>query len=182
MKLPVELQAGESVVLRCRRHPIYLCLRLAGTVFAAVVPVALVLWLGLATVGLGGAVGAVLAGVCAIWALYWAIRGYFIWYRHEHDEWIVTNQRLLDTYKRHWFDQQIASADLINVQDITVHRSGLLPTIFNFGDVRCQTAGTDSVFVLSGIPTPSKALATIDATRDAARTEIDHGGPGFVPP
>jgi hypothetical protein len=177
MKLPVDLQAGESVVLRVRRHPVYVIAKLDGVVLVGVVPIALALWLGFGVAGAGGILATVLAAACALWGVYWLVRGYFVWFRHHHDEWIVTNQRLLDAYKRHWFDQQLASADLINLQDISVHRSGLLATVFNFGDVRCETAGERSAFVLSAVPRPSAVLSTIDATRDAARQDVAGGGP-----
>ena len=51
-------------------------------------------------------------------------------------------------------------------------REGLLQTAFNFGNVRCQTAGEVPNFILAGIPEPTKALAIIDSHRDAARREI----------
>jgi hypothetical protein len=65
----------------------------------------------------------------------------------------------------------VSSADLINVQDIAVRKSGLLQAIFDFGDVVCQTAGTEGRFVLSAVPHPAEVLGIIDRTRDAARTQ-----------
>jgi hypothetical protein len=165
MKLPVDLQDGESVVMVLRRHPVYLALKLVAVLLIILVPVGLLLWLGI-----GGLTGQILWGIAALWAVFWLVRAYFIWYRHQNDLWIVTNQRLIDSYKRNWFHSQVASADLVNVQDISVARSGLLATIFNFGDVRCQTAGEVSAFVLSDIPHPSRVLTLVDTTRDAARS------------
>jgi hypothetical protein len=96
-----------------------------------------------------------------------------------HDEWIVTDQRLIDSYKRNWFSQQVASADLVNVQDLSVSKSGPLQSIFNFGDVVCQTAGTSSRFVLSDVPRPADLMRVIDGTRDAARgAGFEHRRPG----
>lgn len=171
MKLPVELQPGEAVVLRVHRHPIYMIMKLTGAALAGIFPVALLLWLGFAVAGASGVAAQLLGAGCALWVGYWLVRAYFIWYRHQHDEWVITNQRLIDSFKRHWFDHQISSADLVNVQDITVERSGLLPTMFNFGDVRCQTAGERSAFVLAAVPQPSAVLAIVDRTRDTARLE-----------
>jgi hypothetical protein len=44
--------------------------------------------------------------------------------------------------------------------------------MFNFGDVRCQTAGEVPNFVLDGIPDPSGVMAIVDASRDAARKSL----------
>jgi hypothetical protein len=42
-------------------------------------------------------------------------------------------------------------------------------TLFNFGHVRCQTAGTLENFVISGVPNPQRVLQVVDTARDAAR-------------
>lgn len=102
-------------------------------------------------------------------------RGYFTWYRYENDIWVVTNQRLLDSLKSHWFHHRMASADLVDVEDIAVVREGFLQTIFKFGDLKCQTAGEQPNFVLAGIPDPVSVLGTIDRARDAARHALRDG-------
>jgi membrane protein YdbS with pleckstrin-like domain len=176
MKLPVELQPGETVVLRLRRHPVFLALKVGWPVLLALVPAGLLLWLGNITVGLSGVGGTIVWAIAALWALFWLVRAYFEWYRYEHDEWIVTTQRLLDAFSKNWFSHELASADLVNVQDISIHKSGPLASIFNFGNVECQTAGQNATFVLSAIPDPTRVLSIIDQTRDTARVELQSGG------
>jgi uncharacterized membrane protein YdbT with pleckstrin-like domain len=175
MSLPVALQPNETVLFEVRRHPVYTIAKLLGVGLAAAVPGALLLWLISATAGLSGTAGMVTVIAVVIWVLVWAIVGFLVWYKHRHDVWIVTNQRLLDLYKRNFFDQRVSSADLVNVQDIAVHKNGVLATVFNFGDVRCQTAGADGSFVLSDIPDPARVLTDLDAARDAARI-VPRGG------
>ncbi len=41
---------------------------------------------------------------------------------------------------------------------------------FNYGDLRCQTAGEVPNFILAGIPQPAEVLGVVDAARDAARS------------
>lgn len=168
---PVELQPGEHIILYRRRHWLHLEPLLAAMALAGVVPIVALGWIVGATTGLGGMGGLIVLAVSVVWALYWLVRGYFAWYRYRHDIWLVTNQRLVDSLKRHWFHHQVASADLIDVEDIAVVRHGLLQTMFNFGDVRCQTAGEQANFVLAGIPDPVGTLSTIDQARDSARRE-----------
>ena len=173
MKLPFDLQSGESVILLCRRHPVFFFSKMAGVVLAALLPIAaLLLIVYLVNDDLGGTVGKIAIGIAIVWALYWLVRGYFTWYRYQNDLWVVSNQRIVDSTKRHWFHHRMSSADLVNVEDMSVHRSGMLPTLFNFGDLRCQTAGQQGNFVLSGIPNPTKVLGIVDANRDAARREL----------
>jgi hypothetical protein len=173
VKLPFELQSGESVVLLCRRHVVFLISKMAGVVLAALLPIAaLLLIVYLVNDGLDGTAGKIAGAISIAWALFWLVRGYFTWYRYQNDIWVVSNQRIVDSTKRHWFHHRMASADLVNVEDMSVHRSGMLPTIFNFGDLRCQTAGAQGNFVLSGIPNPTKVLGIVDAHRDTARREL----------
>ena len=171
-KLPFELQGDERVVLFCRRHWLYFYSKLAGIVFALIVPTASLLWIVQITAGLGGTVGKVALAIAAVWVIYWGIRGYFTWYRYQNDVWVITNQRIIDSTKFNWIKQRMASADLVDVEDINVVREGLLPTMFNYGDLRVQTAGEVANFVLAGIPGPSKVLAVVDSSRDAARRQF----------
>lgn len=171
-RLPFELQPGEDIVLLLRRHWFHLYPKLALMVFAAFTPPAFVLVLVARTAGLSGVVGLVTWTVSGVWLLYWLVRMYFTWYRYEHDLWVITNQRVIDSYKKHWFSHRMASADLIDVEDISVSREGVLATSLNFGDVRLQTAGQIANFTLRGIPNPSSTLGSIDRARDAARRDI----------
>lgn len=171
-KLPFELQARESIVLFARRHWMYLVQQVGKVALMGLVPAIVVLTVVGMTSGFGGGFGRVVLVAAVAWLLFWGVRTYFAWYRYQHDIWIVTNQRIIDSLKRHWFHHRMASADLIDVEDIAVDREGLLQTAFNFGNVRCQTAGEVANFILAGIPEPAKALAIIDSHRDAARREI----------
>ena len=167
--LPFELQATESVLLLARRHWFYFSLRMAIAIGAgALGAVAAALFVN-ASFGFDGTAGRVAMAVIALWVAYWAVRAYFTWYRYQNDIWVVTDQRLVDSIKRHWFHHQMASADLVDVEDIQVVRAGLFQTMLDFGDVRCQTAGEVPNFVLAGVPAPSQVMATIDSARDAAR-------------
>lgn len=171
-KLPFELQAGETILVHCRRHWMYFWPKVAGMGLLAVAGLVVFTWVVAATAGLDGTAGLIVLAVDALWAAYWLVRGYFTWYRYQHDIWVVTNQRIVDSLRRHWFHHQMASADLVDVEDMAVHRQGLLPTAFNFGDLRCQTAGSRPNFILAGIPDPSRILGVVDASRDAARREL----------
>jgi hypothetical protein len=171
-KLPFELQSDESILLFARRHWLFFYARLALMILAGVVGTVGAVIVVLATFGFDGIAGKGVGLVLLFWALYWGIRAYFHWFRYQNDVWVVTNQRLVDSIKRHWFHHQMASADLVDVEDIRVVREGMFQTVFNFGDVRCQTAGEVPNFVLAGIPEPTRILAVVDAARDAARRAL----------
>ncbi len=169
MKLPFQLQATETVSMVLRRHWVHLYPRLALLVLAAVAP-PIGLWVGADAIGdPSGAVRIVLLAVMTIWAAYWLTTTYLLWYRYEHDVWIVTDQRLVDSLKRHWFHHQMSSVDLADIEDVSVERDGVFRTMFDYGDVQVQTAAQRANFVLSAIPHPSDVLTQVDAARDLAR-------------
>jgi hypothetical protein len=173
--MPFQLQETEQVILLLRRHWIHLYPRLALLLAVAVLP-PLVLWLVANAIGdVDGALQLVLLVVTVAWVAFWLFRTYLLWYRYEHDIWVLTTQRLVDSFKRHWFHHQMSSADLIDIEDVSVERHGLLQTFFNYGDVQVQTAAQERNFLVGSVPDPRQVLATIDATRDEARREYRMG-------
>jgi len=170
VKLPVQLQPSEEVVLIVRRHWCFLLLPLAVVLLLALVPVVLLLSI-VGSTDWSTTVDRPLIGLGAVIVAIGAVRAYFVWYAWVHDVWIVTNQRLVDGQKRHWFSEEVSTADLQHVQDVALDRHGFFATMLKFGDLRVQTAAEVADFILRGIPKPQEVLAILDRTRDAARRE-----------
>lgn len=171
MALPVKLQNGEEVVLQVRRHPVYATLQIIGAVVIGILLILLVSWLS-----------GVLPGLSTLWTIAYVIIiigavlfGLVSFYRYFNDLWLVTNQRLIDSTKNTPFSHTVSSTDLVNVQDIGVQKKGILATMFNFGDVVCQTASTRGNFVFRGVPKPTEMLEKVDELRDAARRSSGKG-------
>lgn len=167
MALPINLQDGEELVEVRKRHPVYVILKS----IAAVVIAGLLIWGFSWLSGQFSWVNSI-----AVW-LYVAVvvvaAGYLglLAYRFYNDLWIVTNQRLVDALRKTPFNQELSSTDLINVQDINIRRRGIMPTIFNFGDVVCQTASTQGEFIFIGVGDPAGLMEMLDRLRDEARKE-----------
>lgn len=165
MNLPVQLQGDEQVIALLRRHPVYIILEIVGIIILAMLLVSAFTWVQTQVSALSSTVDIlnILIAVVALGAVG------LIYYQYRNDLWLLTNQRLVDSIKTNPFSHEVASADLLNVQDISVSKKGIFPTLFNFGDVRCQTAGTTLAFTLCGVPNPNGVLELIDETRDRAR-------------
>ena len=163
------LQDGEQVIMICRKHWFYLWPRTAIIALFALVPVIVAAVLLSKSTGLSGTGGKVFAIVSLLYIAYWAIRAFLNYYRYHNDIWVITNQRLIDSTKTNPFSLKISTADLVNVQDMTVDRSGVLRTMFNFGDVVCQTAADIQEFRMAGIPNPQEVQLLVDKERDRER-------------
>jgi hypothetical protein len=165
MDLPVQLQSGEEVVQIIRRHPASLWGRLA--LIALVVIIALIVWLNL---GGDGALGTLLDIAFVLVIAGGLLIGFMVWYRYRNDLWVITSQRLIDVTRSTPFNQQITTASLTNVQDISIRRKGIFNTMLNFGDVICQTASAGSkTFALMGVAKPEQVLDAIDDARAKAK-------------
>lgn len=168
--LPFPLQEGERVLLVCHRHWVYLWPNILLMLIAALLPAAVIALLLSAADAYEGFAARVFWVAAALWFVYWGVRVFLAWYRYHNDIWVVTNQRLIDSYKRHPFSLRIATADLVNVQDMTVEREGILRTLLDYGDIVCQTAAEQQEFRLAGIPDPRAVQALVDRERDRERT------------
>jgi len=165
MDLPVQLQGGEEVIQVIRRHPASLWGRLA--LIALVIIIALVVWLNLSGDGTLGT----LVNIAFILVIVGGLLiGFMVWYRYRNDLWVITSQRLIDVTRSTPFNQQITTASLTNVQDISIRRKGIFNTMLNFGDVICQTASAGSkTFALIGVAKPEQVLDAIDDARAKAK-------------
>jgi len=169
MKLPFPLQETEKVLVVCRRHWIYLYPRLVLQLLIAVLPVlALFLVLRWAD-ALDGLATKVAVVVSVVWLATWAVKIFFLKYRYDNDLWTITDQRIVDSFRSNPFSLKITSADLVDIVDTAMNRSGLLPTMLNYGDIRCETAGERQDISLPAVPRPQEVHALIDRERDRER-------------
>lgn len=178
LKLPFPLQDGEEVLRFCRRHWWFLWPMTVLLALVAIVPL-IVAWIVLDAIGVRDDLSFVWWIIVVLWLVYWGTRLFFNWYRYSHDIWLVTNQRLIDSFKKHPFSLKVSTADLVNVQDISVDKSGITPTLLNYGSVVCETAGSSgSRFVIAGIAHPESIQLLIDKERDDARAALRDGSGG----
>ncbi len=167
MALPIQLQDGEEVIKTIKRHPASLWGRLA--LDALILIVSLVVWQWLRRDG--GNLNTLLDIAFALVVVGTLLAGFMVWYRYHNDQWLITNRRLVDVTRSTPFNLQVTTASLTNVQDINIRMKGVFNTMFNFGDVICQTASSGSkTFALVGVANPEKVLDVIDEARSKAKT------------
>ena len=169
--VPFPLQQSEEILTVCRRHWIHLWPKTALYLLFAFVPL-LVIALFLGWRDWYDDAQTWFWLISAAWLLFWALRIYLNWYQYHNDIWVITNQRIVDSIKKHPFSHRLSTADLVNVQDMTVERHGPLQTMLNYGDIVCQTAADGGDFVLSGIPRPQDVQLLVDRERDRERRGV----------
>ena len=87
--------------------------------------------------------------------LVWIIifEGFLNWYFNVY---ILTNKRVMDITFSSILLKSVDLAPLENVEEADSTTSGLLGTIFNFGDVAIQTAGAKVAVHMIKVPNPSQ--------------------------
>ena len=78
---------------------------------------------------------------------------------------IVTSRRIIDITQNGLFTREMNELSYNTIEDVNYKRSGLLATVFNFGDVILQTAAgsnkNTSGFIFKNIPYPAKVHSLI---------------------
>ncbi len=83
------------------------------------------------------------------------------WIDFYFDIHIVTNHRVIDINQKGFFNRSISELSLENVEDATDRVSGILPNLFNYGNVEIQTAGTKPNFLFESVAFPREMAEII---------------------
>lgn len=92
------------------------------------------------------------------------ILGWFIWNfeNWRNDTFQVSDRFVIDIDRQPFgFSESRKQAPIANVQNVNADRPGLLPTIFNYGEVYIETAGVDADITFEYVPHPSLIQADI---------------------
>lgn len=141
----------EEIVKVWRHHPITIVPPAAKVLAFALIPLGLLLITGFALFGspfLFGLFILILVMVVTYTAYEWVS-----WWG---DVYILTNYRIIDVEQRGFFHRNFSEATLGKIQDISHEVSGFLPTVFDFGDVLVQTAGSQPNIDMNDIKKPQE--------------------------
>jgi len=89
------------------------------------------------------------------------------------DVWIITNERIINIEQQGLFSRIISEQRLFRIQDVTSEVTGVLPTVFKYGNVYVQTAAEKGRFSFEQISDPNGVrdiiikLAEVDRERMA---------------
>jgi len=83
------------------------------------------------------------------------------WTDYYLDSWLITNKRLIDIEQKGLFSRDVATLRLDKMQDVTFAMEGIFATMIGYGEVRVQTAGTQTEFKMSHVSNPRKVAEMI---------------------
>jgi hypothetical protein len=115
------------------------------------------------------------AGYFFIGTMFWylatfgfALSSFIGWFFNIY---IVTNERIIDIDFYYLLYKHFAEAELTKIQDISYESGGVIAALFNYGNVKVQTAGEAPNLEFDMVPFPEKIVETIRSL-----TEHTEGG------
>ena len=156
----LDLNPDEKIFLQVRRHKLALILESFFLLFFVVLP-PLLFWLSKQVISIRGNDLAIFIAVySAILLLAWIIF-FVIWTNYYLDVLIVTDKRIIDVEQKGFFNRELATVRLENIQDITVNVGGILATFLDYGTLKIQTAAEAREFIVRDVPEPNKVKSVI---------------------
>lgn len=155
----------EKLVFIVRRHWIILFSYFLMFLLEMILPIAVFLALQDVFIPLfaHSVIGPALLLLLSVYSLFIILLFFFHFIDYYLDVWIITNERLINIEQRGLFARSIAELRYYRIQDIASEVKGILPTLFHYGDVMVQTAGTQPRFVMKQVPHAPEIVLRIHA-------------------
>ncbi|TAK05118.1 hypothetical protein EPO33_04010 [Patescibacteria group bacterium] len=146
----------ETPILTLRAHPVvfltggavFLILFFVPFAAAALLPELTATLLESTVLGTGTVL---LVSLYMLVVLLLGFNHFFNWF---FDIWVVTNERIVDIDQEGVFSKKIGELELHKVQDVLAESHGVLATVFGYGRIKVETAGSHTEFAFDGLPKP----------------------------
>lgn len=88
---------------------------------------------------------------------------------------IITDERIVDIDFHNLLYKEVSETKIDKIQDVTFKMGGVIRTIFNYGDVLIQTAGTELKFEFHAVPKPDQVTKILQELRTQEEVEALEG-------
>ncbi len=158
----------EKIIFKVHRYWITLVLSFVKALISIVALALLIYFIGPARVYSS----ITLLAILGIWFLITSVYIFFEWAVWYLDLYILTTKRIVDIEQRGLFSRQVSETSLDRIQDVTFEVKGVLATFFNYGNVRVETAGSETVISLDQVQNPERLQKTIFNTANKDQKEF----------
>lgn len=104
--------------------------------------------------------------------LAFALESFLSWY---FDVYIITDERVIDIEFNNLLDKKFAEAKISMIQDVSSRVAGISQTMFNYGDIRIQTAAEIPELSFEKVPNPDKVIKVLQMMRQEEEQEAIDG-------
>ncbi len=103
--------------------------------------------------------GLIIFALLLLIAFGYSLRVLVVWY---FNVFIITSRRVIDIDQRGFFDRTVSGVDYSRIRDVAFHTKGLLQTIFHYGTVLIEIAGTNVRLEIRNIKNPQEVQEIIN--------------------
>ncbi len=90
---------------------------------------------------------------------------------------LITNENIIEVRQISLFSKKTSHLNMINVEDVTVRKKGILQTMLNYGTLVVQTAGELENFVFTNAPDPDTYRRYIIQAHEEVVAKVAKMGP-----
>ena len=157
------LQPGEKIALILRRHKLYYIKYLLVLTILLAIPILAYFTLRYFLSGLvqDSNFNIIFVLTTSIYLCFVILLSFISWLNYYLDVWVITSYRLIEYEQKSLFHRETSELNLTSIQDIMVQIKGILPSLFHFGTIYIQTAGTTERFIFKDSPHPEQTKKTI---------------------
>ena len=162
------LEAGESILTVVHRSVIGLIGIYLVTIAATAAIVILTITLAPDTFNTSNAnISPALSAIIIVAAILLVLILFTVTYVYRQSRLLVTDKSLVQIMQKTLFIRKVSRLSMSNVEDVNEEQRGILASIFNYGTLTIQTAGTEDNFVFSLCPNPTSLADKIIEARQA---------------
>lgn len=94
-------------------------------------------------------------------------------YVYRQSRLLVTDKSLVQVIQKTLFIRKVSRLSMSNVEDVNEEQRGVLASIFNYGTLTVQTAGTEDNFIFTLCPSPAALADRIIEARQAYAKSLE---------
>lgn len=115
-----------------------------------------------------------ISAVVAMYYLLVATHAYLNFLDWYYNISLITPKRVLDIELKDSVYKKISATKISLVQDINYVQTGTIRTLFNYGEVLIQTAGTQDNFYINAVPKPEVVVRVVEELIGKGREDKDN--------
>lgn len=119
-------------------------------------------------VGIGTSVFVTLLWYAGVFT--YALVNFLYWFFNVY---LVTSERIVDIDWYSLVNQKVSSTGISHIEDVNATRTGVLTSIFDYGSIFIQTAGTEENFEFINVPHPQLVAKKIDSLMQKEEGEFE---------
>lgn len=163
----------EGVLLITRKHWLALSSPfMIGFVVAVILLLFVALVLDTGEMILGDIDDTLVEAFRSLLLLYIVLAAFSVWLIRYLNVIVVTSKHLVDISQKAFFVRSVSTLALQDIEDVSIDKNGLLPTILDYGNLKIQTAGELPNFELKSIADPE----TVQREIMEAKAVVESGG------